>query len=182
MLIGLWLEETVQFALENIKTSKETKEVYSTLQVSNTFYLIQFDHNIWCTFRKIVHVRLPGCWSMSETNLNHKFSSVVLFFHCILAYIIYKLGTFVYKLCCTLLLNLLILKLSFYSAGHKTFDKWLATELAWNSRSSLRTTSPTSHPSVIYIVCVMNCSWNIRICMEIRRWQSSRSMYWLFTK
>ena len=46
MLIGLWPEETVQFALENIKTSKETREVYSTLQVSNTFYLIQFDHNI----------------------------------------------------------------------------------------------------------------------------------------
>ena len=46
MLIGLWSEETVQFALENIKTSRETREVYSTLQVSNTFYLIQFDHNI----------------------------------------------------------------------------------------------------------------------------------------
>ena len=46
MLIGLWSEETVQFALENSKTSKETREVYSTLQVSNTFYLIQFDHDI----------------------------------------------------------------------------------------------------------------------------------------
>ena len=46
MLIGLWSEETVQFTLENSKTSKETREVYSTLQVSNTFYLIQFDHNI----------------------------------------------------------------------------------------------------------------------------------------
>ena len=44
MLIDLWSEETVQFALENSKTSKETREVYSTLQVSNTFYLIQFDH------------------------------------------------------------------------------------------------------------------------------------------
>ena len=46
MLIDLWSEETVQFALENSKTSKETREVYSTLQVSNTFYLIQFDHNM----------------------------------------------------------------------------------------------------------------------------------------
>ena len=46
MLIDLWLEETVQFALENNKTSKETREVYSMLQVSNTFYLIQFGHNM----------------------------------------------------------------------------------------------------------------------------------------
>ena len=40
MLIDLWSEETIQFALESSKTSKETIEVYSTLQVSNTFYLI----------------------------------------------------------------------------------------------------------------------------------------------
>ena len=46
MLIDLWSEETVQFALENSKTSKETREVYSTLQVNNTFFLIQFDHNM----------------------------------------------------------------------------------------------------------------------------------------
>ena len=46
MLIGLWSEETVQFTLENSKTSKETREVYSTLQVNNTFFLIQFDHNM----------------------------------------------------------------------------------------------------------------------------------------
>ena len=46
MLIGLRSEETVQFPLENCKTSKETRKVYSTLKVSNTFYLIQFDHNI----------------------------------------------------------------------------------------------------------------------------------------
>ena len=46
MSIDLWSEETIQFALENIKTSKETREVYSTLQVNNTFYLIQFDHNM----------------------------------------------------------------------------------------------------------------------------------------
>ena len=38
MLIELWSEETIQFALENSKTSKETREVYSTLQVNNTFY------------------------------------------------------------------------------------------------------------------------------------------------
>ena len=44
MLIDLWSEETIQFALESSKTSKETREVYSTLQVSNTFYLIQFDN------------------------------------------------------------------------------------------------------------------------------------------
>ena len=55
MLIGLWSKETVQFALENIKTSKETREVYSTLQVSNTFYLIQFDQERW-HFVSIKHV------------------------------------------------------------------------------------------------------------------------------
>ena len=33
MLIDLWSEETIQFAFENSKTSKETREVYSTLQV-----------------------------------------------------------------------------------------------------------------------------------------------------
>jgi len=38
ILIDLWSETTIQFALENSKTSKETREVYSTLQVSNTFY------------------------------------------------------------------------------------------------------------------------------------------------
>ena len=82
--------ETVQ--LENSKTSKETREVYSTLQVSNTFYLIQFDHNM-------MHL-LKDC---EVTGLlidaRDKFESqifLVLFFHCILAYI-YKLGTFVYK-------------------------------------------------------------------------------------
>ena len=56
MLIDLRSKETIQFALENSKTSKETREVYSTLQVSDTFYLIQFDHNmmhLWI-------VRLPG--------------------------------------------------------------------------------------------------------------------------
>ena len=44
MLIDLWSKETIQFALESSKTSKETREVYSTLQVSSTFYLIQFDN------------------------------------------------------------------------------------------------------------------------------------------
>ena len=39
MLIDLWSEETIQFALESSKTSKETREVYSTLQVSNTVLL-----------------------------------------------------------------------------------------------------------------------------------------------
>lgn len=39
MLIDLYSEETIQFALESSKTSNETREVYSTLQVSNTFYL-----------------------------------------------------------------------------------------------------------------------------------------------
>ena len=38
MLINLWPEETIQLAFENSKTSKETREVYNTLQVSNTFY------------------------------------------------------------------------------------------------------------------------------------------------
>ena len=103
MLIDLWSEETIQFALENIKTSKEMREVYSTLQVNNTFYLIHFDHNM-------MHL-LKDC---EVTGLlidaRDKFESqifLVLFFHCILAYI-YKLGTFVYIWCCNLLLNLLI--------------------------------------------------------------------------
>ena len=38
MLIDLWSEETIQLALENSKTSKETREVYNTLRLSNTFY------------------------------------------------------------------------------------------------------------------------------------------------
>ena len=47
MLIDLWSEETIQFMLESSKTSKETTEVYtySTLQVSSTFYLVQFDNS-----------------------------------------------------------------------------------------------------------------------------------------
>ena len=44
MLINLWSEETIQFALESSKTSKGTREVYGTLQVSNTVYLIQIDN------------------------------------------------------------------------------------------------------------------------------------------
>ena len=31
MVIDLWWEEAIQFALENSTTSKETREVYSTL-------------------------------------------------------------------------------------------------------------------------------------------------------
>ena len=38
LLIDLWSEACIQFALENSKTSKETREVYSTLQVSSTFF------------------------------------------------------------------------------------------------------------------------------------------------
>ena len=40
MLIDLWSEAAITFALENSKTSEESREVYSTLQVYNTFYLI----------------------------------------------------------------------------------------------------------------------------------------------
>ena len=36
ILIDLWSEETIQCALESSKTSKEMREVYSALQVSNT--------------------------------------------------------------------------------------------------------------------------------------------------
>ena len=36
ILIDLWSEETIQCALESSKTSEETREVYSALQVSNT--------------------------------------------------------------------------------------------------------------------------------------------------
>ena len=45
MLIDLWSEETIYLELESSKTSKETREVYSTLQVSNTFYLVQFNNS-----------------------------------------------------------------------------------------------------------------------------------------
>ena len=72
ILIDLLSEETIQFGLENIKASKETREVYNTLQASNTFSLIQFEHTSW----KIV--RFPVCWSMPETNLNRKFESQML--------------------------------------------------------------------------------------------------------
>ena len=40
MLIELWSEETIQLVLKNSETLKETRELYSTLLVSNTFYLI----------------------------------------------------------------------------------------------------------------------------------------------
>ena len=43
MLIDLWSEETIQFALQNSKTSKETREVYSVIPISDTSYFIQFD-------------------------------------------------------------------------------------------------------------------------------------------
>ena len=46
MLIDLWSEETIQFALESSETSIETREVYSTIQVSNIFHLVLFD-NSW---------------------------------------------------------------------------------------------------------------------------------------
>ena len=36
-LIELWSEETIQFSLENCKTSKETGQVYKTLLVSIPF-------------------------------------------------------------------------------------------------------------------------------------------------
>ena len=45
MLIDLLSEETIYLELESSKTSKETREVYSTLQVSNTFYLVQFNNS-----------------------------------------------------------------------------------------------------------------------------------------
>ena len=40
-------------------------------------------------------------------------------------------------------------------------------------------------PKLNIRVCMVNCGWTIRVCMEIRRWHSShssRSMYGLFTK
>ena len=92
MLIDLWSEETVQFSLENSKTSKEAREVYSTLQVSNTFYLIQLDQNMMHLLKdcEVTGLLIDG---------RDKFELqifLVLFFHCILASI-YKLGTFVYN-------------------------------------------------------------------------------------
>ena len=40
MLIDLWSEETTcaHFALGNSKTSRETREVYNTVRLSNTLY------------------------------------------------------------------------------------------------------------------------------------------------
>ena len=77
MFIELWSEETIQFALENSKTSKETREVYSALQVSNTFYLIQFDN--MCVLKDC---EVSGL----SIDARDKFESqifFVLFFHCI---------------------------------------------------------------------------------------------------
>ena len=127
MLIDLWSEETIQFALQNSKTSKETREVYSVIQISDTFFFIQFDN---------VHV-LKDCEvsRLIVDRCKDKFKSqifLVLFFHYILA-CFYKHGKFVYKLCCTLLLNLSI------SCLFKVrFTKLL--------RRGFRT---TAHPSVI---------------------------------
>ena len=90
LLIDLWSKKTIQLALENSKASKETGEVHSSLQVSSTFYLIQFDH---------MHLLKDCEVSRLLSDARDKFESqifLVLFFHCIVAYI-YMLGTFVYK-------------------------------------------------------------------------------------
>ena len=74
MFIDLWSEETIQFALENSKTSKETREVYSTVQVNNTFYLIQQWPQYDARFERLWGYRVVDrC--RPETNLNHTFSS-----------------------------------------------------------------------------------------------------------
>ena len=70
MLIDLWSEETIQFVLERSKTSKETREVYSTLQVSSTFYLVQFR-------RKLSPVDLIDARDKFESQI-----FLFLFFHC----------------------------------------------------------------------------------------------------
>jgi len=49
MLLDLWSEETIQFALTNSKTSKETREVYNTLQVSK--HMLKLD--------SVQHISLP---------------------------------------------------------------------------------------------------------------------------
>ena len=90
LLIDLWLKKTIQLALENSKAPKETREVHSSLQVSNTFYLIQCDH---------MHLLKDCEVSRLLIDARDKFESqifLVVFFHCILAYI-YTLRTFVYK-------------------------------------------------------------------------------------
>ena len=89
MLIDLWSEETIQFALENIKTSKEMREVYSTLQVSNTFYLIHVDHVYLLKDCEVSGLLIDARSDKFESQI-----FLVFFFHCILAYM-YKLGTFV---------------------------------------------------------------------------------------
>ena len=93
------------------------REVYSNLQVSNTFrfYLIQFDNT-----------RVLKDCEVSRLSIDarDKFESqifLVFFLQCILA-CIYKLGTFVYKGCRYFTFKL-IDKLSCYSAFHKTVDK-----------------------------------------------------------
>ena len=68
MLIDLWSEVTIQFALESSKSSKETREVYSTLQVSNTYYLVQFDNSRLKSYVNRCHISAG----------THKFKSAVL--------------------------------------------------------------------------------------------------------
>lgn len=49
MLLDLWLDETIQFALTNTKTSKEMREVYDTLLVSK--HMVKLG--------SVQHIRLP---------------------------------------------------------------------------------------------------------------------------
>ena len=46
-LIDLWSEETIQFSLENCKTSKESSEVYRSLQVYRNIIRFNFKSGVW---------------------------------------------------------------------------------------------------------------------------------------
>ena len=68
-LIDLWSEETIQFALQNSKTSKETSEVYSKLQVSDTSYLTQFDNEHFLKDCEVSRLIVDRCKDKFESQI-----------------------------------------------------------------------------------------------------------------
>ena len=68
-LIDLWSEETIQFALQNSKTSKETSEVYSKLQVSDISYLTQFDNEHFLKDCEVSRLIVDRCKDKFESQI-----------------------------------------------------------------------------------------------------------------
>ena len=106
MLLDLWSEETIQFALTNSKTSKETREVYNTLQVSKHMLKLDSVQHISLPFKIIV----DECQTARDKlNCNIFSRSLRPFFHCIFLSCIDMHGTFLikynakYKCCASLL-------------------------------------------------------------------------------